>query len=498
MSAKKPVDSLSPSGQTKASVIKRIHKLLDASAPAEPSRTSSLPEERAGRLATVLSMLASIQEAASRSENRDGLLNETCRLAQDAGEYVIARVILIDPKTRIAQIVARAADDLLDKEWPGTDPGVADESLVGRVIRVDQAVICDDINRTPFVISEQDRRLMSAAGVLSLACLPLHIDKTPVGALLCGMGTTGVLGPEELLLLEEVAASVSSALQRLHDNALQADGIELAARDIKSFEQGELPRRIEMRDSFDYETYWSIIERLSRTNQPLRFADLADGLPTTPFFILRHDVDYSPAAALDLAYQEARRGVRCTYFLLLNSFYYNLLTPEHASFPARLVAMGHEVGLHYDVKFLEAFPRQRWPELIRAQATLLGDLSGTRVTAIAMHQPGLNREDPLRYTEEYMNAYADRFCREMPYFSDSCRAWWDTAWEMLASGCAPLRFQLALHPINWAERDRDRKTIFRSLHRDLARTIEAAGDELLRKIADHGGVLQHQAREARR
>jgi hypothetical protein len=253
-----------------------------------------------------------------------------------------------------------------------------------------------------------------------------------------------------------------------------------------------------MRDSFDYATYWSIIERLRRTNQPLRFADLTNGSPGTPFFLLRHDVDYCPAAALDLAHQEANRGVRATYFLLMNGMYYNLLSPEHASFPARLIALGHEVGLHYDINFLEAFPRSRWPELIRTQAMLLGDLSGARVTAIAMHQPGLNGEDPLRATQEYMNAYADRFYREMPYFSDSCRAWWDSAWEMLASGCAPPRFQMALHPINWAERDRDRETIFRSLHRDLARTLESAGDELLRRIAEHPGVIQHQAREAKR
>ena len=32
-----------------------------------------------------------------------------------------------------------------------------------------------------------------------------------------------------------------------------------------------------MRDSFDYDTYWWIIERLSRTNRPLRFADVAGG-----------------------------------------------------------------------------------------------------------------------------------------------------------------------------------------------------------------------------
>jgi hypothetical protein len=59
-----------------------------------------------------------------------------------------------------------------------------------------------------------------------------------------------------------------------------------------------------MRESFDYDTYWWIIERLSRTNRPLRFAELAGGFPTAPFFILRHDVDYSPAAALHLTTPE--------------------------------------------------------------------------------------------------------------------------------------------------------------------------------------------------
>src|SRR5882724_8249832 len=143
-----------------------------------------------------------------------------------------------------------------------------------------------------------------------------------------------------------------------------------------------------MRDSFDYDTYWWIIERLSRTNRPLRFADLASGFPTAPFFILRHDVDYSPAAALDLADQEARRGVRSTYFLLPNGLYYNMLSPEHGTFGRRLAAMGHEVGLHYDVKFLEAFPRQQWGGLTPHQATLPGKPRGSGVRGNPMEPPG--------------------------------------------------------------------------------------------------------------
>jgi len=169
-----------------------------------------------------------------------------------------------------------------------------------------------------------------------------------------------------------------------------------------------------MRDSFDYGTYWWIIERLSRTNRPLRFADLASGFPTAPFFILRHDVDYSPAAALDLADQEARRGVRSTYFLLLNGLYYNMLSPEHGTFRTSTGRNGSRSRIALRREILEAFPRKKWRDLIRTQATLLGKLSGTRVTAIAMHQPGLNGEDPMRHTGQYMNAYEDRFYRDNP------------------------------------------------------------------------------------
>jgi hypothetical protein len=158
-----------------------------------------------------------------------------------------------------------------------------------------------------------------------------------------------------------------------------------------------------------------------------------------------------------------------------------MLGPEHGTFGRRLAAMGHEVGLTYDVKFLEAFPRQEWRDLIRMQATLLGELSGTRVTAIVMHQPGLNGEDPMRHTGEYMNAYDDPFFRDIPYFRSHAAA-----------------LQLGLHPINWAEHDRDRETIFGTLHSNLARSVESAGDGLLRRIAEHHGVLQHQARGAKR
>ena len=219
--------------------------------------------------------------------------------------------------------------------------------------------------------------------------------------------------------------------------------------------------------------------------------------PARPFVILRHDVDYSPRAALRLAALEAEAGWRSTYFLLPNGPYYNLLDAHHAGLPRRLADLGHEVGLHYDVRFLHSFPRRQWDDLLDAQAGLLETLSGQAVTSIAMHQPALNGEDPFAGRTDRLNAYHPRFVREMTYISDSCRAWRDGAWQILSEGPLPARLHLCLHPVNWGDTDRTRDEIFAAVRRDLVESIDQGHAELLEKIAVHGGVREHEARSTR-
>jgi peptidoglycan/xylan/chitin deacetylase (PgdA/CDA1 family) len=250
-------------------------------------------------------------------------------------------------------------------------------------------------------------------------------------------------------------------------------------------------------DRFDDHTYFDLLERLARTHRPVRFVDLREGTPPEPFFILRHDVDYSTAAALRLARLEAERGLRATFFLLPSSLYYNLLHPDHAGVAPALVDLGHEVGLHYDVEFFRPFPRERWRELLLEQASLLARLSGAPVESIAMHQPALKGPDPFQGWDRFLNAYDDRFFREMAYVSDSCRAWRDAAWEMLAGGRIPPRLQLVLHPVNWSPSDRDRMAIFRGVHDDVRSVLDRAQADLLQKISRHTGVLEHEARAER-
>jgi hypothetical protein len=254
-----------------------------------------------------------------------------------------------------------------------------------------------------------------------------------------------------------------------------------------------------MQDRFDYQTLWEILDRFRATHRLVAFADVRDGIPDDPLVILRHDVDYLPEAALALAREEASRGIRATYFLLLNSVYYNLLDPRYAAAASQLVELGHEVGLHYDVNFLHRFPEGQWPRLMEMQAGVLAQLSGQPVTSIAMHQPGLYGEDPLRHRRDlpFLNAYDDRFFRAMTYVSDSCRAWRDSTWELLSGGPLPTQMQLALHPLNWGRTDRDRQTIFDDVHATLAAEIITAGEELMAQINRHQAVIEHTAREKR-
>jgi hypothetical protein len=71
-----------------------------------------------------------------------------------------------------------------------------------------------------------------------------------------------------------------------------------------------------------------------------------DGPPGDGDLLLRHDVDLSLDAALRMAELEADAGATATYFLMTESVFYNLASPEGVGALARLRELGHRVGLH--------------------------------------------------------------------------------------------------------------------------------------------------------
>jgi hypothetical protein len=76
-----------------------------------------------------------------------------------------------------------------------------------------------------------------------------------------------------------------------------------------------------------------------------RFAHFGEE-PQPGDLFLRHDVDLSLAAALEMAELEAETEVATTYLLMTESVFYNLASSEGEAAIARLRELGHAVGLH--------------------------------------------------------------------------------------------------------------------------------------------------------
>lgn len=174
--------------------------------------------------------------------------------------------------------------------------------------------------------------------------------------------------------------------------------------------------------------------------------------PGTREVILRHDVDLCPVRALKMARIEAALGISSTYFFLVGAAPYDLLLPENRKAIEEIRTLGHDVGLHFDV-------RRYWDDepatddlvrQIESEAASLGRLTGgDPVPVVSFHVPPrwvLGVDLPV-----FTNAYAPRYFEDITYRSDSNQKWRDGA--PFVDG-PPETMQILVHPGLWHERDR--------------------------------------------
>ena len=249
-----------------------------------------------------------------------------------------------------------------------------------------------------------------------------------------------------------------------------------------------------MLERFDYETYRTLLEFLRSKNVNVTFEDFPLRDYSMRYFILRHDVDFSPEAALRMAKVEAQMGVRASYFVLLSTSYYNLHSEQYLDFPRGLIGMGHEVGLHYDLRVYTDLGHDRLLEALEADIYLLTKLTGKEVRSIAMHNPSLSGEDPFRNSKQFINAYDDQYTKDTMFLSDSCGAWRDEAVAVFETCSIPPRLQLLIHPLFWDGEAADRWTRLDEFMEGKVATLREDTQRIKDMWAQHAGVLQHDRR----
>jgi hypothetical protein len=177
--------------------------------------------------------------------------------------------------------------------------------------------------------------------------------------------------------------------------------------------------------AFDLAHYRELLEAAQAGGY--RFAPF-EGEPRPGDLFLRHDVDLSLAAALELARAEAELGARATYFLMTRSVFYNLDSEAGERALAELRALGHAVG-HHAVH----------PHL---------DLDSRFDPVVAWHNPDPEfMSDPI---DGAVNVMAQPWFDPEHYRSDSNQRWrHGCPHEELARGGFEW-LQLLVHPEIWA------------------------------------------------
>jgi hypothetical protein len=163
--------------------------------------------------------------------------------------------------------------------------------------------------------------------------------------------------------------------------------------------------------------------------------------PRRDDLFLRHDVDLSLEAALEVARLEHELGVRATYFLMTESAFYNLDSHVGRYAHRQLRRWGHAVGLH------AVYPR--------------AELDGRFDEVIAWHNP-----EPDYASEPVVgavNVMEPPFFTPGHYRSDSNAHWREGCpHDGLAAGAFEW-LQLLIHPEIWVYEGTTMRTTMESM-----------------------------------
>lgn len=125
------------------------------------------------------------------------------------------------------------------------------------------------------------------------------------------------------------------------------------------------------------------------------------------YIILRHDVEFSPKRAFDLAKVEYELGLRSTYFFQVTNNAYNMLSMKNMDLCREIADMGHRIGLHFHLNGMTDL--KQLTGRIEYEADLLSHYFGHAIDRFSFHRPSaLVLENNVKVAG-LINAYAPQF-----------------------------------------------------------------------------------------
>ena len=173
------------------------------------------------------------------------------------------------------------------------------------------------------------------------------------------------------------------------------------------------------------------------------------------YILLRHDIDFSIDYALDIACTELQNQVYSTYYILLQSEFYNPLSPHNVRLIRYLSDLGHEIGYHVNSN-----------HMIEGEEKILEKITGKPIFSYSHHFP---RQTPKPKVDDlYLNARDPMI--NVKFISDSCRNW--------REGCMCEhigkvdKLEILTHPVWYAHETSTRDDAINKMHYDLRREVD--------------------------
>lgn len=198
--------------------------------------------------------------------------------------------------------------------------------------------------------------------------------------------------------------------------------------------------------SFGLDSYNYLLELIINSKkQTIYYTDFKKGIEG---IINRHDIDFCPVKAHQIAKIEFKKNIRSTFFFLVKSPLYSVYKVDNIKLIKDIINMGHKIGLHFDPKKvglnMDAINNE-----CREQINILEKLLCIKVDIISFHRPEkrfIGMKDKLI---NKLHTYMPEFINQIPYCSDSGGVWKYDDPAILIKNKKIKSLQLLTHPIWW-------------------------------------------------
>jgi diguanylate cyclase (GGDEF)-like protein/PAS domain S-box-containing protein len=171
-------------------------------------------EEQTAHFTRVVRMQSSINAAVLRIRDRDDLLREACRVATEIGGYEYATLWIVDWDGRIARPLFTSGSEVDGPENQPlqlSDGDEPDASFTSRALRTGELTVCNDLSHTTPTATTHE--VLAGLGYKSLVVIPLVLGSWRRGALMLASRTLNLVRDEEILLLQDIRATLALALE---------------------------------------------------------------------------------------------------------------------------------------------------------------------------------------------------------------------------------------------------------------------------------------------